>query len=542
MKNKIFQSKEPVAKVILELKEKREVEKAKALAVKFGLSFIDLFNYPVALNALLNLPLEICEKYKVAVFLKTKEKIKIAVQDPANKELQQIIQNLAKEKNLKPIIYVTTPKSIDYLLNQYKILLEKEKERKKALLKPKKLVKKEFKTLKDVASRLKEIPTSKLLEVILEGAISLESSDIHIEPQEDKLRIRFRIDGVLQDAVYLDKEVQKSLINRIKFLAKLRLDTSSICQDGRFSKKVLDKNFDFRVSVLPSIYGESVVLRILKVEAKFLTLDELGFSEKAKKLIEDALEKTQGMILNTGPTGSGKTTTLYAILDKLNKEGVKIITLEDPIEYRIKGIVQSQIDEEKGLTFANGLRSILRQDPDIILVGEIRDKETAEIGTRAALTGHLLLSTLHTNNAAGAIVRLIEMGIKPFLLVGAINLIIAQRLVRKICENCKEEFKPSEKYLANLAKILPGVPLPKTLKRGRGCDLCNGTGYKGRTAIVECLKISDQIEKLILKSAPASVIQNQAIKEGMLTMEQDGVLKVIEGITTLEEVWRVTKF
>jgi len=304
------------------------------------------------------------------------------------------------------------------------------------------------------------------------------------------------------------------------------------------------KGVDLRVSLTPTIYGETVVMRLLEQDQKFLTLEQLGISEYSRKNIEKATARPTGMIINTGPTGSGKTTTLYAILDKLNTPEVKIFTLEDPVEYRLKGIVQSQINAESGYTFAMGLRSVLRQDPDIIMVGEIRDGETAEIGVQAALTGHLVLSTLHTNNAAGALPRLIDLGVPPFLMVSAINLIIAQRLVRRICPHCTEEFEPEVWVTEYIKSKLPKSytsALPKTLKRGKGCVECNGIGFQGRFTIAESLYVDKQIEKLILEKASTSAIFEAAIAQGMITMEQEGVLRVLEGLTTIEEVLRVAQ-
>ncbi|MBU0647559.1 GspE/PulE family protein, partial [Patescibacteria group bacterium] len=317
-----------------------------------------------------------------------------------------------------------------------------------------------------------------------------------------------------------------------------------------FSITAAKSNYDIRVSVLPTIHGESTVMRLLEQSEKFITLAQLGFPDDINLVINNAIHKPNGMILNTGPTGSGKTTTLYAILQELNEPEKKIITLEDPVEYRIGGISQSQINAEQGHTFASGLRSILRQDPDIVLVGEIRDAETAKIATQASLTGHLVLSTLHTNNAAGALPRLIEMGVKPYLVISSINLIIAQRLVRKICTDCRVEYTPDPLILDEMKRLLDKIPegknrghtsIPDKLFKGQGCAKCNNTGLKGRIAIIETLIITPRIEEVVLKALSLSTLQKAALEEGMTTMEQDGVLKVIDGITTIEEVWSATK-
>lgn len=383
--------------------------------------------------------------------------------------------------------------------------------------------------------------TSQLLDLILQGAVSLNASDIHLEPEEKDFRIRYRIDGVLQEIVRLPSEVSKGLISRVKFLAKMDLNVKSEPQDGRFTQEVLGRHFDFRCATLPLIYGEGVVLRLLEQEARFYTLSELGFRDEMVTEIKKAFQKPYGMVLVVGPTGSGKTTTLYAILNELNKPGVKIITLEDPIEYKIEGIAQSQVDEEAGHTFAEALKGALRSDPDIIMVGEIRDLETAEVALQAALSGHLVLSTFHANDAPSSLVRLTEMGIKSYLLPGSINAVIAQRLVRKICPFCRKAFTTDQRIRFYLSTKLPNFKLPSVLYKGLGCSQCGGTGYKGRTAIGEILIPDPEIEEMIIKKAPLSKIIEKAQRPGFLTIEQDGLLKALRGTTTLEEVFRVTR-
>lgn len=395
--------------------------------------------------------------------------------------------------------------------------------------------------LKMLAEQLKTASTTQLLELILQGAVSCNASDIHIEPEESAFRIRFRIDGVLQEIATLPKEKYKNLVSRIKLLSKMDLNVTDKPQDGRFTQEILNRHFDFRCAVLPLIHGEGVVLRLLEQEAKFYTLSELGFYKEMEEQVRRAFKKPTGMILVSGPTGSGKTTTLYAILNELNRPGVKIITLEDPIEYKMEGLVQSQINQEEGFGFVEGLKGALRSDPDIIMVGEIRDSETAEIALQAALTGHLVLSTFHANSASATLIRLVELGIRPYLLSGSINLVISQRLVRRICQNCKESLV-MDKRLADYLKVkLPGFKIPQVLYKGRGCPTCFGTGYKGRIVIGEILIPSPELEDLIIKKAPLSIVAQKAKESGILTMEQDGLLKALAGITTIEEVFRVIR-
>ncbi|MCX6806563.1 MAG: GspE/PulE family protein [Candidatus Berkelbacteria bacterium] len=393
----------------------------------------------------------------------------------------------------------------------------------------------------ELANQLKAASTTKILDLVLEGAVLNNASDVHLEPQEKDLRIRYRIDGVLQEVAHIPRENYKNLLSRIKFLAKMDLNVREVSQEGRFGQTIKDKHYDFRCATLPVAYGENAVLRILEQEAKFYTLSELGFKKEIEEQICKVIKKPFGMILNTGPTGSGKTTTLYAILNELNKPNVKIITLEDPIEYKIEGIVQSQVDPIEGFGFAEGLKGALRADPDIIMIGEIRDSETANIALQAALTGHLVLSTFHANNSCAALVRLVEIGIKPYLLSGSINAVMAQRLVRKICPICKESFILEKRFVDYLKIKLPGVKIPSTLFKGKGCPSCSKTGYKGRIAIGEILIPNAEIEELLIQKAPLSEIVKKAHGAGFLSLEQDGLLKVISGITTFPEVFRVTR-
>ena len=400
----------------------------------------------------------------------------------------------------------------------------------------------------DNTTVIKEAPIAKIVDTILEFAVKGRASDIHIEPEEDKTRVRYRIDGILQEKLTLPRSLHDSLTSRIKILSQMKIDERRVPQDGRFTFKVGEQEVDLRVSTLPTVHGEKIVMRLLKKTGGLPALAELGLRGTQYRDLEEAIARPYGIILVTGPTGSGKTTTLYSVLTKLNKPTVNIVTLEDPVEYQMEGINQVQINTQAGLTFANGLRSFLRQDPNIILVGEIRDAETTQLAIQAALTGHLVFSTLHTNDAATAIPRLIDLGGEPFLISSVLNASLAQRITRRICDNCKEWFAPPPEIVDNIKTVLSNVMPGKYLKgepiriaRGKGCQQCNFTGYYGRVAIFEVLKITSAINKMILKESSAKEIEEQAKTEGLIIMKQDGYLKTLEGITTIEEVLRVAE-
>ncbi len=413
-------------------------------------------------------------------------------------------------------------------------------------------------TVKEIEKAIKNIPdykektkksldlkTTELVEVLLTGAFYLDASDIHIEPKEDKVKLRIRADGVLHDILFFDRKIYRGLLSRIKLLSGIKLNVTSRPQDGRFSILIERTSVEIRTSSLPSEYGEALVLRILNPKW-IVSMEELGLREDMLKTFKEQIKKPNGMIICTGPTGSGKTTTLYAFIQKINNPKIKIITIEDPIEYHLKGVSQSQVDEARGFTFANGLRAVVRQDPDVILVGEIRDKETAEISLQASLTGHLVLSTVHTNDAAGTIARLQALGEKPENIAPAINMAIGQRLVRKVCKKCVEYKKPSAEEINRIKKALKSVPkkvkIPeiKRVPVAKGCRDCSFTGYKGRVGIFESFIVDDKMEKFILQSPSIAEMGDKAIKRGMVLMRQDGFIKVLNGISTLEEVERVT--
>ncbi len=398
---------------------------------------------------------------------------------------------------------------------------------------------------KQIGEIIKEAPIAKIVSTILEYAVTSRASDVHIEPQEDRVRVRYRIDGILYDKLSLPKNVQDAVVSRIKILSEMKIDEHRIPQDGRFNFKISNAEVDLRIAVLPTAFGEKIVMRLLRKSGGIPTLDELGLTGSSLRNLETAMLRPHGIILVCGPTGSGKTTTLYSILAKLNTTRVNIMSLEDPIEYQMSGVNQVAVNPAVGLTFATGLRAFLRQDPNIILVGEIRDKETNELALQAALTGHLVFSTIHTSNAAGVLPRLLDLGAENFLLASTINAVLGQRIVRRICDNCKEEYVPLPQILDEIKKIL-GKIFPQTqaeikLSKGRGCDQCGKSGYLGRIGIFETLPVTPKIASLVLENADSATIEDEAILEGMITMKQDGYLKVLQGITTVEEVLRVAQ-
>src|SRR3989339_155605 len=499
---------------------------------------------------ILNLiPGPVAGTHQVMAFEKDNDRLKLAMTDPTD---IQTIEFLHRKTGLEPVIYITTPSDLKDAIRRYH-----------AELKDEFLVVRqdngEETAQGDLKKAAEELPIINIVNSILEHAVYENASDIHIEPEEKEVMIRYRIDGILKAVMTLPKNVQNGITARIKILSNLKLDEHMIPQDGRFKILIQEEKLAFRVSILPVYDGEKIVMRLLHEGAKSLTLDELGFLPSAKSKLESAIKKPHGMILVTGPTGSGKTTTLYSVLGILNQPGVNISTVEDPIEYRVNGVNQSQINPKVGFTFASGLRSLLRQDPNIIMVGEIRDQETAEIAIHAAMTGHLVLTTIHTNDAATTMPRLSEMGVPAFLISTTVNIIIAQRLVRKICSNCIQSYNLEPETIKELEKQLNMENILKTMEkeksildakkglgsllfyRGKGCKRCNNTGYKGRIGIYEVMENNADIASLILKGASAREINTQAIKGGMITMVEDGFIKAKNGITTIEEIMRVTK-
>lgn len=503
------------------------------------------------------IPQEVAEKNKIVAFEKDGSQVKVAMVDPQDINALNVLRFVAEKEKVDIEKYLVTEEAFEEMMKSYvgpgEIVKEAvESFEKNIVFDSDEEIKKESEKKKEEI--LKDAPVTKLVQVIISHAIEGNASDIHIEPMGKDYRVRFRVDGVLHLSLVLPKEIGPVVVSRVKILANLKIDEKRKPQDGRFRLSSEGRDIDFRVSTLPVIEGEKVVMRILDKESGVTDIESLGLIGSAWENMRQAIKETYGMILITGPTGSGKSTTLYALLKILNNEERNIVTLEDPIEYNIEGLNQSQIKPEIGYTFASGLRTILRQDPNVIMVGEIRDSETAELAVHAALTGHLMFSTLHTNTAIGAIPRLIDMEIEPFLLSSSLRVVVAQRLVRKICENCKEKVKISESMKLKVLEEVKEIPASEWEKygidpakdvyfyHGRGCENCNGTGLKGRIAIYEAVPVSDNIKNIIIeKNGNENLIKGERDKMGVLTMKQDGILKVLKGITTVEEIERVTE-
>lgn len=541
-----------------QMEREAEERDAQRRAKKSGHPYLDVKKTPISIEALALVPEEEAKNAKMAVLAirHQKQEAVVVAFDPQSKTFLKAIEKL-QAKNYKLDIRVASLSSLSHIWGFYKFV-SKEAEhitgsieiaQKKLLELQKKLT-----SLEDVKNVLKEASagaafTSDLLEIILAGALANRASDIHLEPEEEFIKLRFRIDGLLHDVFSeLKKNIYLYILSRVKLLSELKLNVHDEAQDGRFAIKFPQKEIEVRVAVAPAEFGEVAVMRLLDPDVISLSLSDLGLREDDSVIVENELKKPNGMILNTGPTGSGKTTTLYAFLKHKQTPEVKIITIEDPIEYQLPGIEQTQVDEESGYTFQNGLRSLMRQDPDIILVGEIRDKETAEISIQAALTGHLVFSTVHANEAAGAIPRLLDLGVRSSSIGPALNLIIAQRLVRRLCGKCKTESKLSDDLARKIKKFVDNLPSrvsrdkfkKPSIYEPRGCSECNGVGFKGRVGIYELLLIGPEMEELIDKETNEASLQEYALKREMVTVQADGILKAINGITTFEEIESAT--
>ncbi|MGB9843579.1 MAG: GspE/PulE family protein [Caldisericia bacterium] len=511
---------------------------ANLLARQWGFPYIDLSTVEIDKDIVHIISEEIARRYQAIPFGRTRDdKIMVAIADPTDIVAIDYLRNLISNSKL----YVSSYEAIFRNIEKYYSMETTVKEAVKEMtggtsIEVEREETKEIELSIDEAKSLAEAaPIIRLMNQIITEAITSNASDIHMEPQKRYLRIRYRIDGVLRDTMNLPKNIQPGIISRAKIMANLDIAERRRPQDGRINLKFRGREVDLRVSVLPGIFGEKVVLRILDKERSLIPLEQLGFSEESLEIFRGLIKQPYGMILITGPTGSGKSTTLYAILRILNSPEVNVLTVEDPVEYQLDGITQVQVNPKINLTFANALRSFLRQDPDIILVGEIRDKETAQIAMEAALTGHLVFSTLHTNDSFSAPTRLIDMGIEPYLIASSLIGVTAQRLVRKICNDCKEEYKPSEFLLKQVGiENYDGV-----FYRGKGCIACNNSGYKGRIAVQEVLKIDDRIREMILNRSPSTDIKDYAIKNGNISLLQDAIDKAKKGITTIDEVIRV---
>lgn len=538
---------------LAQMRREAEERDAKRRAEKTGATYVDLSTTSINIEALSLIPEEEAKKAKLAAVEFKEKKIALAVFYSEDPETKKIIEKL-KSQGYSISIFTTSLSGLNNIWNFYKFVFQKgENITGRIKIKEEKLLalEKELISLESINNSIGRMNenigyTGEILEAILAGALSMRASDIHFEPSEDSAKIRLRIDGLLYDIFNgLKSKIHISVVSRIKLLSGLKINVDNQAQDGRFTISLSNKEIEIRTSINPSEFGETVVLRILNPDAIHVGLPQLGFRKDDLEIVEKELSKPNGMVLNTGPTGSGKTTTLYAFLQHTQKSESKTITIEDPIEYHLDGIEQTQVDPEAGYTFSSGLRSLLRQDPDMILIGEIRDLETAEIAIHASLTGHLVFSTLHTNDASGAIPRMLDLGVKTSVLAPAVNMIIAQRLVRKLCENCKvkKEIDPElENKIKNFIEKLPNRVDKDFYKSNikifepKGCDKCNNLGYKGRVGVFELLLVDGDIELLIGKDPTEIGIKELAEKKGIVLMQEDGILKTISGVTTFKEV------
>lgn len=547
-------------KIKLEEFKKQEMEDiAKILSQKYGIPYINLSLVPINIDALKIVPEQDAKKGYLAVFQKTGKILKIVLTNPNLSETERILNSL-KNEGLKLELFLGSENALKKAWEYYKDIPQYTEAKygvveisggkiEEAAAYAKNI--EQFKTafLDNIIKEKKK--TTEILEIILAAALNIDASDIHFEPQEKDTRLRFRLDGILIDVLNFDKNLYNFLLSRIKLLSELKLNIHNNAQDGRFSIKTKNAEIEIRTSIIPGSYGETIVLRILNPKTISMEFEDLGIQKKILDEVYNEIKKPNGMILTTGPTGSGKTTAIYAFIKKVNDPGVKIITIEDPIEYHLKGISQTQIDKEKKYDFSNGLKAILRQDPDIIMVGEIRDFDTAETAINASLTGHLVFSTLHTNNAAGTIPRLVDLGVKSSLIGPAINLSMAQRLVRKLCIESRVKSAPDAREKEIIANLLSTLPKKfkeeksrefKEIWRSSPCEKCNNTGYKGRIGVFEIFKINESVEKLISENATEGDYQKTAVKQGMLTMQQDAILKMLDGMTSFDEIKRVVGF
>jgi len=538
------------------LRREGEERSAERLAQKLGLTYANLGKVPISLDAIRVIPEDKAKEAKVASIELKEQRVAIAALNPELPATKKLIESLKNEKyEVKEVVvsassleaawhfYKFVKSQADVITGEVKITKERLEDL-KARLTTLDAIQKEVGSLD-----LEKASPVALIEIILAGAMGMRASDIHTEAGEKKAKIRFRIDGLLHDVFDdIPPHAYNAFVSRIKLLSEMRLNVKEAAQDGRFTIMLADKPIEMRVSVIPSKFGETIVMRILDPKATMVTLPDLGLRADNLELVKREIARPNGLILNTGPTGSGKTTTLYAFLRSINDPEIKIITLEDPVEYRIDGVEQTQVNEETGYTFANGLRAIVRQDPDVILVGEVRDLETADIAMQAALTGHLVLSTLHTNDAVGAVPRLINLGVKAVSIGPALALVIAQRLVRVLCPACKKEIAIDDAMKANIKKLIDRLPAKVDRKpyenyklyQPVGCEECNHIGYRGRIGIFEFLEGGPDLETTILKEASEVALRAVADRQGMVTMQEDGILKVLQGITTVDEVKGVT--
>lgn len=551
---------EKFAKKMKSVGEKEKETETQRYAQMTGVPYINLERFPISMEALRQLPREMAAELGVICFFFEGEEFRLGAIDPTQPQIQEIIDEMQEKNGSKGALYVISKKSFETAFKLYETLpvvkpLTKDIEIKSEAIEAVQADIKDFASFQESLTRAN---TTDILTYVIAAALKLQATDLHIEAEEQQVALRVRLDGILHDAATLPREVYKQLVSRIKLTSSLKINITDKPQDGRFTIKLKDNDVDVRVSTLPTVYGESIVMRLLPQKREGIQLSSLGLRGRVFDELNRQIQRPSGMIITTGPTGSGKTTTLYAIMHILNEPGVKILTLEDPVEYKMEGINQSQIDLVKGYTFAKGLRSMLRQDPDIAMVGEIRDLETADIAIQAALTGHLILSTIHTNSAAGAIPRFLSMGVKPFLLAPALNAIIGQRLVRKLCDNCKVKTELSKEDADRITEALNTLPAPEqqelkekyqyengnvsvlSFYEAKGCEKCSSIGYKGRVGIYEIMIMNKEVEKLVLSGRVSEYeIEDLAVQNGMVKMVQDGILKALEGMTSVSEVFRI---
>lgn len=549
LQSPVQKTEQDLEKKLKDIKLKEEEEKYAESAKRFGFPFSTLKGIPIDTDALNVLDEETSRKAQIAVLYKTdSNKLIVAITNPESPQTKEIIESL-KKKGFDVDILLTTPGLLSSAWQKYKIIKQKVFKIGAIEIDEKELesLQGQIQGIGDLKNKLQTISVTKLLEILIAGALKTKASDIHFEPETTGTRLRYRLDGILHDITNLDTEYYDKILNRVKVLSKMKLNIHSSPQDGRFTIKQASVDIEVRVSIIPSEFGETIVMRMLDPRNIKVTLESLGMRKDLLEIVLQQLKKKTGAIMVSGPTGAGKTTTLYAFVNHLNEPGTKIITIEDPIEYHVKNISQTQVDPKKGYGFANGLRSIVRQDPDIILVGEIRDVETAEISLHAALTGHLVLSTIHTNDAAGVIPRLIDLGIRPQILAPAIDLTLAQRLVRKLCPSCKKQVKVTPEQLNQIKDILgplknrleiPELSPSLKIYVASQCNDCDNTGYRDRIGVFEAFVVSNSIEELILSSPPMSAVRKMAVAEGMVTILQDAYLKLVAGITSIEEIER----
>lgn len=541
---------------LAELRRKEEEDVVRILATRYGLNFIDLKSMSINTEGLKLIPEELAREAKIAVFDKIGKKIQVAVFSPKN-DKAIIILNKLEADGYKTQTSMTTNASLEKAWDKYKDIssstastagtFDISSDQVADFITKIKKIEDVSIIIQDILALKKAYKISKMMEVMIAGALALSASDIHVEPEEKYVRIRFRMDGALINVFEFDTETYELFLSRIKLLSGMKLNIKNASQDGRFSVKIQNNDIEIRSSILPGAYNESIVMRLLNPKSISVPIEELGIQERTLATLMEQIKRPNGMLLITGPTGSGKTTTLYAFLKRIHSPDIKIITIEDPIEYHLPGIVQTQVDEEKQYTFLAGLRSALRQDPDVIMVGEIRDGETASIAINSALTGHLVFSTLHTNTAAGAFPRLIDLGVNPKIISSSINVAMAQRLIRKLCVECKKEIIPDTKQRAFIDRTLNSVT-DKTYLDGMqtekiwqavGCEKCHQTGYKGRIAITEIILLKKEIEEAIINNPSDRDIRAAAASQNFLDMKQDGVIRVLKGVSSLDELGRV---